>query len=264
MDDLSEKEQIEKLREWWSDYGNYILAGVAIGVLAIAGYNYQQGAAADREIAASTLFDTVAGHVAGNRIEAAEEAAAALDADYADTAYAMQARLALARLYMDSSRDADAAMALNKVIDGDRDGSFGALARLRLARVREYQENYDEVLELLDNDDMPGFTARYAEARGDALSALERYDEAREAYLVALADNGQTVDTSFLQLKIADLPAVDVSASVAGDVADAAADDGIGDTVDTTAGDSVDSSMSDDAAGSDADSTDSDADTAAE
>jgi predicted negative regulator of RcsB-dependent stress response len=39
-DFLSEKEQIEQLRTWWSDYGNYVIAGVVLGVLVLFGYNY--------------------------------------------------------------------------------------------------------------------------------------------------------------------------------------------------------------------------------
>jgi hypothetical protein len=77
---------------------------------------------------------------------------------------------------------------------------------LRLAKILHYQEKYEDVLALLDLEDTAGFTARYAEARGDALVALERFDEARGEYLVALADNGQTVDATFLQLKMMDLP----------------------------------------------------------
>ena len=62
------------------------------------------------------------------------------------------------------------------------------------------------MLALLDLEDTAGFTARYAEARGDALVALGRFDDARGEYLVALADNGQTIDATFLQLKMMDLP----------------------------------------------------------
>ena len=84
--------------------------------------------------------------------------------------------------------------------------AMAAVARMLLAKILHYQEKYDEVLALLDGQSNTGFTARFAEARGDALTALERYDEARAAYTLALADNGQTTDVTFIQLKLLDLP----------------------------------------------------------
>ena len=36
---LSEKEQIEQIREWWRENGWYLIGGVAIGVLGLLGWN---------------------------------------------------------------------------------------------------------------------------------------------------------------------------------------------------------------------------------
>jgi len=200
-----EKEQIENMRAWWSDNGNYVIAGVVLGAALLFGLNYYSTNKANAEIAASALYDTLADHVAEGRLDAAEETIAELNAAHADSAYAHQAKLAMARLYMDSNRDEDAANLLRE-LEGDSESAFASLARLRLAKILQYQEKHDDVLALLEGQEGSGFTARYAEARGDALTNLDRFDEARAEYLVALADNGQTVDATFLQLKILDLP----------------------------------------------------------
>lgn len=213
VEDLSEKEQIESIRAWWSEYGNFVIAGVVVGGLLLFGWNYYKTSTANKEIAASMLYDELADAVAEGRVDEAERVSAELDAAYPGTAYASQADLAMARLYMDNNRDADAAGVLRELAESGTSPEFGAIARLRLAKVLQYQEKYEEVLELLDLDDTPGFTARYAAARGDALVALERYAEAREQYLIALADNGQTTDTTFLQLKLLDLPVTQAAAS---------------------------------------------------
>ena len=40
MDDyLSDKEQVERLRQWWRENGWFLIGGVALGGLAIVGYN---------------------------------------------------------------------------------------------------------------------------------------------------------------------------------------------------------------------------------
>ncbi len=58
MDDLlSEKEQIEQMRAWWSDYGNYVLSGVALGAIILFGINYVQTSRLEASYAASTLYD---------------------------------------------------------------------------------------------------------------------------------------------------------------------------------------------------------------
>ena len=212
--DQSEKEQIEEMRAWWDEYGNYVIAGVVIGIVLLFGWNYYKSSKVNAETEASQLYDALAGHVAEARVTEAESALGELEGTYPDSAYAMQGKLAMARLYMDNNRDADAADILRELVDADESPLFGAVARLRLAKILHYQEEFEEVLTLLDVEETPGFTARYAEARGDSLVALERYDEAREQYLVALADNGQTVDANFLQLKLLDLPQPDI-----GDVA---------------------------------------------
>ena len=206
---MEEKEQLDDIRAWWTQYGNYVLSGVVIGALSLFGWSYYKGTTADNEIAASVLYDELANSVAEGDLEDAERVAGVLSAEYGNSLYAQQSKLALARLYMDNSRDKDAADALRSIVDAPQSAELSAVARVRLAKVLQYQEQYDEVLALLDGEDSTGFTARYAEARGDALVALSRFEEAREAYLVALADNGQTLDATFLQLKLLDLPPVE-------------------------------------------------------
>ena len=36
---LSEKEQIDQIREWWRENGWYLIGGVALGVLVLLGWN---------------------------------------------------------------------------------------------------------------------------------------------------------------------------------------------------------------------------------
>lgn len=208
MEDLSEKEQIDKIREWWSDYGNYVIGGIVIGAAVLYGWNYYQSSTRDAAFEASALYTTLTDDVVEERVEAAELNASELYTDYADTPYASQARLALARLYMDQNRDQDAADTLRDLISSNAAGAFKSIARLRLAKVLLYQEKPGEVIELLEGRNDPAFEARYAEALGDAYVLLERYGDARDAYQRALSEpaQGATVDRTFVQLKLLDVP----------------------------------------------------------
>ena len=74
MDDLlSEKEQIEQIRNWWSEYGGYIIFGVAAGALLLFGWNYYQDSQLNKQLEASALYETLTNHVVSGDLEEAEE-----------------------------------------------------------------------------------------------------------------------------------------------------------------------------------------------
>ena len=78
----------------------------------------------------------------------------------------------------------------------------------RLAKVLLYQGKPQEVVDLFDASMAEAFMSRYNEVLGDAYVALEQYDDAADAYAIALSDNPQvpTVDLTLVQMKLNDLP----------------------------------------------------------
>lgn len=210
MDDLqSEKEQLEEMRAWWSEYGKYVIAGVVIAVGLLFGYNQHQSNKIAAEMEASVLYETLAGHVSDGDLDSAETVADELSSNYANTAYAAQSKLAMARLYMDKNRDQDAADELAELIEMRGNKALRYVGRLRLARVLLYQDKAQEVIDLLaGQEDNPAFAGLYAEARGDAYAALGQIAEAGDAYRVALADTSQTVSRGLVQMKLMDLPEI--------------------------------------------------------
>lgn len=209
MDELlSEKEQIDVIRSWWKENGTYVVAGIVLGVGGIFGFNQWRSGQAEQQIEASVLFEDLAEQVAENRVEPAETLAAEIYTDYAETIYSDQARLAMARLYMDQGRDQDAADALRGMLEMDANPQMQLVARLRLAKILLYQGKPEEVLALLEGYDDSGFSARFNEALGDAHHELGQFAQAEEAYRTALNDPAasRTVDPTLLQMKINDLP----------------------------------------------------------
>lgn len=209
MADLSEKEQLDAMKAWWADNRSFVIGGIAAGLIIIFGWNHWQSGIADSEIEASTLYEDVMHAAALNVLDLATEPSARLFADYGDTEYAALARLAMARMYMESARDQDAANVLQDLIDAAPDSEVAFVGRLRLAKVLLYQGKAEEALALLQGYSDTAFAARYNELRGDALAELKRYDEAEAAYIASLNDDqsAPTVDAAMVQLKINDLPA---------------------------------------------------------
>ncbi len=208
MEDISEKEQIELIREWWKENGKYVMAGIIIGVGGIFGFNQWKSSQLETRLSASTLFEALAEEVAENRLEPAEELAAEMYADYPDTIYYEQTRLAMAKLYMDQGRDEDAAATLRAMLTRDGDSDMQLVARLRLAKILQYQGKPDEVVALLDGYAESGFAPRFQEALGDAQTALGDYADAEASYLAALEHPlaTQMVDVALLRMKVNDLP----------------------------------------------------------
>jgi len=213
VDDLlSEKEQIDQFRAWWSEYGMYVIGGIVIGAGILFGINQYQATKLAAQQAASTAYESLVVQVGGGNLEEAETIANEIATSYPDTTYVGQSGLAMARLYMDKNRDQDAADALIAVVESDTDAELKNVARLRLARIYLYQDKAEEVVELLASESSGAFGPAYGEVLGDAYTALGRIAEAEDAYQQVLMDPlaQGTVDPQLVQWKALDLPEVEV------------------------------------------------------
>lgn len=198
---LSEKEQVEQIKQWWRDYGWYLVGGAAVSALGYLGWNqynaYLDGIAEE----AQALYTDFAAAIEEDRANA-DELLARLRSEFEGSPYADQASLLAARhhLIRDTAR---AAEELRRVVETSRDDDLAMVARLRLARVEAYRENYDTALAVLDVGEPGLFAARIAEIRGDVLAARGELDQAREAYVRALTSPGADVlDRNFVQMKL--------------------------------------------------------------
>jgi predicted negative regulator of RcsB-dependent stress response len=209
VDDLlSEKEQIEQIRSWWSEYGGYVIGGLGLGIAVLAGYNYYQNSKLEAQLEGSAMYESLTQHVVSGSLEEAEIVASELGMKYADTSYAAQAKLAMARLYMDKNRDQDAMDILNELLANPADEATKHVARARLARLLAYQGKQQEVIDLLEDQDSEAFAAIYNELLGDAYYALGRIEDAQAAYQRVMLDPlaTATVDQQLVQWKALDLP----------------------------------------------------------
>jgi predicted negative regulator of RcsB-dependent stress response len=205
---LSEKEQIEAMRDWWRENGRFVIGGIVLGVGILVGWNQWKEYRLTARLEASARYETLANQVSGGMVDAAEANAKELYENYASTSYAALARLAMARLYMDRGRDQDAADTLEALLAIRGGTETQMVGRLRLAKIYLYQEQPQEVVDLLSGFEDTAFAARYDELLGDAHAALGQIPDAAAAYARAMADDPRapTVNRSLIQMKIVDLP----------------------------------------------------------
>jgi predicted negative regulator of RcsB-dependent stress response len=206
---LSEKEQIQQLRDWWAENGWYVVGGLALGIVLLVGVNRYQAYQTARAEASGELYQSVVDSVADQDVAQAHALLDQLRGDYQGTAYVDQAGLLVARLHMDTNEPARAAEELRVVAENSDDDQLSRVARLRLARVLAYEERFDEALLALGADSDPDhFGPRYSEVRGDIHAARGQTQQARAAYAQALVlrDDQGLIDASFVQMKLDALP----------------------------------------------------------
>ena len=214
---LSDKEQAERLRAWWRENGWFLIGGVAIGLLALYGYR-QYFAFQDRQSeSAAALYASVKAATDGSDNAAAETVFAQLRSEFPDNAYTYQAAMLLASSEIVTAPDG-AAEKLRFAMEQTDDPELAMVARLRLARVLAYREQYADALTLLNVPEPGQFAGRIAEIKGDIHVALGETDAARTAYLEAMVSPGaELLDRGFLQMKLADLPGAAASTPGASD-----------------------------------------------
>ncbi len=183
--DLEEQEQLESVKAWWRQYGNAVTWVLIAGLLAFSawkGWEYWQRRQAGE---AAVLYEQVEKAATAKDLERIKRAASDLESRYGKTAYAPMSALWAARVLYEGGDLASAKTQLQWAID-NADGEYQYLARVRLAGVLLDEKAYDQGLALLKDTPPAGFTALYADRRGDLLAAQEKREDARVAYKLAL------------------------------------------------------------------------------
>ena len=133
---LSEREQAEQLRVWLRQNGIWLLAGVALTVGGYYGYRWWESRGAQRSIEAGERFAAMLDAIGGGKRDEGLKIAGEVTGEYADTPYADQANLVLARLDVDTGNLAGAEARLATIAAESKDPDLRIVARLRLARVQ--------------------------------------------------------------------------------------------------------------------------------
>jgi predicted negative regulator of RcsB-dependent stress response len=205
-DYLSESEQWERFKGWLKENGPWIVAGVAVGALAIGGWRWWQARTDRIDLAASALYEqAVSAFDAGNRgqgLHLIDE----LAHDYPGSPYVDQGNLIAARVFVESNELDQAAERLSIVAQNSRDPELSTIARLRLARVQIAMHRPDAALDTLGAPQSGAFASLYHEIRGDAYYAKGDQAAALDEYRAALLATGPSLaENSVLNMKIDDL-----------------------------------------------------------
>jgi predicted negative regulator of RcsB-dependent stress response len=203
---FTDDQQAERAKQWLRENGIYIAAGVLFGLGGLFGWQGWKDYQLEQAGEASVVWEKLRNAAAGERFNEVNEMVALLESDYSATPYLDQARLTMARLYMDRNDVDGALQQLRTLQQQGRDPMLQQIAVLREAQILISEQQYSTALELLASEPSRGMAGLHYELRGDALFAQGEFSAARDAYQAALNnDAGGAIDRNFVQMKLDDV-----------------------------------------------------------
>ena len=180
-DPLNEHEQSEQVRYWVRKNAIGLIGGIALGLGAIAGWQWWQGQQQQNRMAVSDRYAEAATAFESSTLPSTDEARATIvGISKANPTLGALAALQLAKTQVDANKPEDAIATLRNLQDLDPD--MRAIVRQRLARLLVDANKGKDALALLDDER----NAAMLDVRGDAQMALGDNLKAQQAYLKAL------------------------------------------------------------------------------
>ncbi len=180
--DLQEQEQLDTLKSWWKDNGNWVVGIVLIATMAMAGVRGWQYYQNKQMTEAATLYQQFVEQLSSNDAKRVNDAAAAVMDKYARTAYAPRAALIAAQVNENAKEPLRAKTQLQWVIEHASEEGLKSVASLRMASILLDEKDYAGAMKLLDAKHAASFDALYADLKGDIFNAQGKAADARAAY----------------------------------------------------------------------------------
>ncbi len=180
--DLEEQEQLDQLKHFWKQYGEWITWALIVVFGSIAAYNGWQYYQRKQAVSVATLYDEIERAAKDGDVVKVERALGDINEKFASTAYANQAGLLAARVLYEKSKPDAAKAALAAVVANAGDPAYTAIARIRLAALLTDTKAFGEAAKALEAEFPQEFAGLVADRRGDLAMAQDKRDDARAEY----------------------------------------------------------------------------------
>ena len=208
----TDEEQVEFLKKWFDDNGTSLLVSIVVVLAAVFGYRTWETQQLEQAQSASVMYEELVqavtvndpmGTISEENISTGKFLASQLKQEHTKSSYAHFAAMHMAKAAVEAGDLEAAIRELQWLMDNGASEKLIVIANMRLARVKLAQGEFEAALVQLDEVEAGAHQSSYEELRGDILFALDRKDEAREAYQKAV--NLQTNPRLIAQMKLGDL-----------------------------------------------------------
>lgn len=140
----TEQEQLDAIKAWWNKNGTFLLSGVLVIAIAVAGWRYWQAYQYGQAATASAMFEVLEiSQQNGQFGEVAREARKLMQEQPASP-YAGSAALMLAQFHWEKAEHNEAAEAFNWILQADQTAEMKLAATMRLARLNIELKQFDQ------------------------------------------------------------------------------------------------------------------------
>ncbi|MBT1452375.1 tetratricopeptide repeat protein [Glaciecola sp. XM2] len=179
----TEEQQIEAIKGFWKENGMVIVLGALLGLGGLWGWRaYNDNVISSKEAASSAYTASIEQFVESEEIDALS----AFVNENEGTGYAPLASMIVAQQAIDKS-DYETAIKYLTIAASDK-GEVADVAKLRLAAVHLEVGEFSKALVQLDAVTSASFEDQVQELKGDVLYAQGEFDQAKEAYNLALLE----------------------------------------------------------------------------
>lgn len=193
----------DALRRFFSRYGKALVAGIIIGVGALAGWRYWEGQQESEMKNISAEYQKMVEALKSNHPESLQNASQFVEKNR--NIYGALASLELTNQWVISGQLDKAASQLQNGLKATKDVHLQTVMRLRLARIQVQQKQADSALTTLDKIKEDGWSAMKADVRGDALLSKGDKQGAGEAWRQGIASDASSALKEIMQMKINNL-----------------------------------------------------------
>jgi predicted negative regulator of RcsB-dependent stress response len=195
----TEEEQVDKIKKWWNSNGKQIIAGAALGLVGIFGWNSYGDYQDSQALNARTLYLSYASD--STNIGAYDK----LIKDHSSSSYADQATFLMAKYLFEAGNFTLALNSLKPLINREN-VVIASTAILRSASLHLQLGEHNEALAILDVDSGEGFSGLFYNLAGDIYLDLSNKDEAKKYYRLAIEHiTPNSSLTQLIQIKLDDL-----------------------------------------------------------
>ncbi|MCC7006799.1 MAG: tetratricopeptide repeat protein [Ottowia sp.] len=181
-----EQEALDTLKAVWQRYGVFVMVGLLVVLLSVAGWSGWQYWQRKQAVEAAVLYDQAESAAYGKDVAKVLRVAMDIQTKFPRTAYAQLSALAAAKMSFETGDHKAAKEQLQWASQHGISDDLRQLAGLRLATVLLDEKDYDAALVLLKKEVSAGFSALYIERLGDVFLAQNKLGQARAAYQKAL------------------------------------------------------------------------------